>query len=200
MADDTCNAILLYGAVELPADEAESFFNAMEELPNLLLRPPLEVAISIKRITDALLADVLRVLGSAGGDIALGNNYLLGFLYERWRPWPDIILACADDHAFALAALRKDPSAKWGGYFGPLALTYRPRNRYAIWHEALHSLRAEDCYAVPSEGPTCERSNCIMQYVPEEATVGSWPFLCRANSQRVRERVAAFAAAGSLRA
>ena len=79
------------------------------------------------------------------------------------------------------------PSSSGGVTNGRVAFVYGACDEHVLWHEALHTLGAEDCYDVEDQGPTCERDNCIMQYAPTKCNVGEWPFLCGDNVKRIRE-------------
>jgi len=108
----------------------------------------------------------------------------------------DVYFACPETHEFAQASLRNNPDALWGSAYGALGLIYHRVDRYITWHEALHLLGAEDCYDLPDKGPTCELSNCIMQYIPCLSTVGAWPFICEENVRLMQDAAIAWSDGG----
>lgn len=189
MKYDIGNAMLVYGAVGLSPAEERLFHAAMEALPGLLRTVVSEASLSVRAAPDDLLDAVLKVL-ARDKLLEHKNCALADFLTETLGRAPRVLLACPDDHELAVAAMRNNPAAVWGGCLKPLGLTYCPDNKYVMWHEALHLFGATDCYALPDRGPTCEQPNCIMQYEPHASTVGEWPCLCNGNRKLVRDWLA----------
>lgn len=95
---------------------------------------------------------------------------------------------CPDPNCLAVRAARgRLPHALWGiSLGGVLSLTYAPGNRYMLWHESLHLLGAADHYDLSTFRTSCGTSTCLMQYGPNEASVGSGPFLCEATLATLR--------------
>jgi len=73
---------------------------------------------------------------------------------------------------------------------GKLALTYAPENRHILWHETLHLLGAQDHYDAVTLRTTCTLPSCLMQYAPDEQTVGSRPMICDATAAIIRRACA----------
>ncbi len=184
---DFGDAILLYGAVGLSGADSDSFRQAMIALPGMLALPPVGATVPAQELGREQLDAVLAALGNTG-PIQERNAAMFRWLVDTCPRIPQVILACPDDHDLAQSTRANNPQAIWGGALGPLALVYRPENKFLVWHEAMHLLGAQDCYDNAGRR-TCLLDNCLMQYVPCKHTVEDWPFLCDANVQRVRERI-----------
>lgn len=100
-----------------------------------------------------------------------------------------VTVYCPDpSHPAVRAARGRLRHALWGiNLAGTLSLTYAARNPYALWHESLHLLGAEDHYDFRDFGATCPLPTCVMQYAPDERTVGSRPFLCPGTAAILRK-------------
>jgi hypothetical protein len=59
-----------------------------------------------------------------------------------------------------------------------VSLTYAVANKYILWHETLHLLGVPDHYDLKTLRTTCGLATCVMQYGPEEGTVGDGRWLC----------------------
>ena len=103
-----------------------------------------------------------------------------------------VTVYCPDEaHPAVRAARRKLAHAAWGiSLSGILSLTYALRNPYALWHESLHLLGAQDHYDQSSFRTTCAMATCLMQYAPSETTVGPRPFICDATASILRRACA----------
>ena len=186
----TNRAVIYYCSVDLDAAGDRRFSNAMQSLAGILQQTPLELEVPVVRLTDELRASVIASLDRRE-DMTDRVSELVYELYDRFGWIPPLTLACPSDHRWAAAVKRSQPAAEWGANSGTFSLIYEWANPFAVWHESLHTLSAEDCYRFPDHPqPLCERPNCIMQYIPSASSVGSWPFLCEANIRRVKERVA----------
>jgi hypothetical protein len=99
-----------------------------------------------------------------------------------------LTIYCPDpSHPAVLSARRRLPHAEWGiSISGLLSITYASANRHVLWHETLHLLGAQDHYDPITFRTTCELSSCLMQYAPDEQTVGLRSFLCPATAAIVR--------------
>jgi len=100
-----------------------------------------------------------------------------------------LTIYCPDSKSTAVTTARQRlPHAFWGINFrGVLSLSYARNNPYALWHESLHLLGAQDHYSSQNFQSTCAMPCCIMQFAPDERTVGSESFLCRATMQILRK-------------
>jgi hypothetical protein len=106
----------------------------------------------------------------------------------------DLLLICANPLSEIACLCKKESShLEYGAMFPGIniAVAYYFENPYILWHEAFHLLGAEDCYGtdagiVTDRGPTCGKSNCIMQYAITDNKIGDWPFLCEENMERVK--------------
>lgn len=188
-------AYLFYEPVGLNPLDEEDFVEAMKNFPSRLRQSPAEIDIPVERLPSGFQYDVLEILDEAE-PICVRNSDVLDYFVKRLGYCANLIVGCQDNHPIALALKKANPDAQWGAAFvdgnfrGPLAFAYCPGNRHLIWHESLHLLGANDCYCVPNHrGPTCEQPNCIMQFEPNAARVGSWPWLCKSNIDRIRVRV-----------
>jgi hypothetical protein len=99
-----------------------------------------------------------------------------------------VTVYCPDPgHPAARAARGRLQHAAWGiSMSGTLSLTYARGNPYALWHETLHLLGAEDHYDLRTFHTTCGLPTCLMQYAPDEKTVGPQPFICPATATVLR--------------
>lgn len=177
--------------------EADEKFlkNSLQELSQRLKEEPIKLEINIRRLRDEpeltkkvdgklnLLSDPSYMFHQCAGGI-LDPFFEKGFV--KGDVSPKLLVYCSQDSQVAKAALKQKPSAKWGATCSSLAAVYTRDNKFAIWHEAVHSLlsRADDldeCYEPhpPYERKTdCDCESCLMQHAPTEKTVGEWPSLC----------------------
>ncbi len=186
--DMTRSAVLMYGAVDLASRQLEAFCDAVERLPVLLAKPPMQAKIHASRFNSQDLQafhEILSHTRSIGWYASKQDDYL----EEKYGRASLRILACSHSHILAKWARQNNPEALWGGTIGRLALVYELENPYVVWHEALHLFGASDCYDA-RRSPNCSCSNCLMQYEPTRDTVGDWPFLCDNNLRKVQARLA----------
>jgi hypothetical protein len=181
------NTLIFYHVVGIDPDEESGFINAVTRLPQILVRPPLGVEIQVRPLPTQAYGVVESI--ASGCSLPEGISDARFELLDVPGCRTFIVTACRNDHPLAQLARKGNPKAVWGATCGRFALVYNLGNPYGVWHEALHLLRAQDCYAADDHGPTCELQNCIMQYAATHETVGDWPFLCAPNCDRVRRFV-----------
>lgn len=165
-----------------PQVEARFFRRSLEELPEFLGQEPTSLHLSVEPVPRSLQRKLDPVLAGeqpwdyfARLNRAVSESCTAGKLVIYCRP--DTPLVC-ETHA-------ADPMAARGASRGRVALVWVEGNKHLIWHEALHTLGAEDCYHHATGQPSCELNGCIMQRAPSAATVRRWPFLCPGNVRRV---------------
>ena len=169
----------------LDRDNHACVMPSLKELSALLLRAPTKVSMAWACLSDDMDRVVRGIL----------RRHLLFYAYVAEisgtsplpLPWP-LLVCCQGDSSLAQAARQANELAQHGAAVGAVFAAAWAGGKYVAWHEALHLLGAEDCYTPQDPGPTCEQANCIMQYAPDQASVGEWPFLCQANVERVRDR------------
>jgi len=112
--------------------------------------------------------------GQIGGAVSAVEKYSDGWMrYGLCVYCPDSTCAAAE------AGRRRLPHAFWGiNFAGRLSLTYVKGNRFALWHETLHLLGAQDHYDPQSFQTTCGIPTCVMQFAPDARTVEEGKFLC----------------------
>jgi len=187
-------ATVLYASLDLPEEEASQFDAAMRELPDWLRREPIGAPVSVAPMPTAWLDAVSDILAQAP-DIPEAVADLTGLVMEEGRRIPCMVLGCTPDHEFARKARHQFPDGLWGVACDRFTLCYFCENPYSVWHETLHTLGAEDCYDLETKRTTCECAGCLMQYAAAEDTIGDWPWLCRANQERIRSYAKKCAAA-----
>ncbi len=173
----------------------QALADLLKELSGYLRAAPVGIELRPQCLSDADVNELLRTKPTDSfHDVRerIKSHHLL-----RNAP-AKCVLVCNNDHAL-VDLIRKQLAEQgtkyesWGIAYGNLAVVYVPTDAYVIWHEILHTLGAKDCYdendPEGNPGPTCELANCIMQYVPTEANVGEWPFLCEANIGRIQSQL-----------
>ena len=188
--------------------EADETFlkNSLQELAQRLKAEPIKLEINISRLQDEQeltkkvdgklnqLSDPSYMFSQCAGEI------LYPFFEEgnvKGDVSPKLLVYCSQDSQVAKAALKQKPSALWGATCSSLAVVYNRDNKFAIWHEAAHSLLSreddlDECYEPdpPHERKTdCDCESCLMQYAPSEQTVGEWPSLCSKVTKLLQELV-----------
>jgi hypothetical protein len=115
------------------------------------------------------------------------------FVRHAWPQRPQgarchVTVYCPDQTLPAVRAARgRLPHAHWGiSLRGAVSLTYARRNRFALWHETLHLLGAQDHYDISSFRTTCSMPTCLMRYAPSEDTIGDKPCICTATADILR--------------
>jgi hypothetical protein len=179
--------VLRYGSIRTGMS-SQTLKGYVDELCELLGRSPVRLDLQPIPLDSedldafkALPEDVIEALGEFAEQLTIkyGNGMAR------------VIVVINNDHPLATSTRQHEPHALYGCNVDGRALVYGNIDRRVIWHEALHTLGAEDCYdeKTPEEnpGPTCGFSNCIMQYIPTRISVGKWPFLCQENIERVQE-------------
>ncbi len=157
----------------------------MEELPTVLRQQPLGAEIGVERLSDQTMRQIGSVLDKADRSLCEVNVDLCKALCRQGFKEPLLAVGCPRTHPL----LRTHATdGIWGTAFqgGPLAVCWQVPDKFIVWHEVLHLLGADECYKESTHEQTCERPNCIMQYVPTSASVGEWPFLCLTVMERLR--------------
>lgn len=183
-----------YFCLDVHRNEQEFAREALDRLLKYISLEPFSITHIIEQLPVALVPDVQRIITNEKNDMLDCLNDWTYFSLDKWGGLSNLLVICSPNSHVAKAILKSNPAALWGGSNGQFSAVYEPMNEFVLWHETLHLLGAEDCYnlEINDEGPTCECSNCIMQYAPTQNTVGTWPFLCDGNINRIRERVVAW--------
>ena len=175
--------------LEMPARDNTFMKKTTNQLAEHLHQPPIEVEAAFEELPATLAPAVAVQLRQEGSfpDMSARTTEAILNQEEAVAPLPGLIVYCPEDSAPAQAGRDGEPTAEWGVACGRLAAVWKPDHPGLVWHEALHLLGAEDCYCRGClASPTCERSNCVMQFVPP-ANVGSGPpFLCHKNIALIR--------------
>ena len=210
MTDTTPN-LTYYLCLDLSPTQESHIAEAFAELESLLKQPPVQVDCPIRRVppdTEARIVGCVAeqnmgkhpekddwiVLDEIGSRICGLFKQDVGTIPTDdpcRHLCPRLLICCQSAHELAGLCLRAYPNAFYGVVLNSMGVVYELDNHYAVWHEFFHLIGAEDCYGmedgqITHRGPTCEQHNCIMQYAATEETVGDWPFLCRANVERIR--------------
>lgn len=191
--------------LNLPPKQAAVVEADLILLQALLKKPPLEVACDMRPVpqehVQVLQDELANVLPPNNLDCSLffamlneAVNEVLG--PDAKRSGADgvrMVLCCDKSHPVAemcVNGMNGNRYALWGSTCGSVAAAYYLDNRYSLWHECLHMLRADDCYdengPEANPGPTCKQPNCIMQFESTKESVGDWPFLCEENIRRIK--------------
>ena len=184
--------LIYYYCLDLSADQENIIGSSLQQLGQLMKHPPLNVDCSIAPLPGYLqdkIADDITHLDF--GDCAAQMFCTMSSKASDVMPVPRLLVCCDPQHPLANKCLKARPSALWGVANGCIAVVYNLDNHYAIWHELLHTLGAEDCYDPenPSRcpGPTCEHPECIMQYATDKGEADGQLLLCRENVDRIRK-------------
>ena len=162
---------------------------ALTALLAALRRPPIEVTTVFERLPGPLAPAVSVELQQEASfhDVSIGVAEAFADFAESPCRLPGLIVYCSEDSAVAQAAQAGESTAEWGAACGCLAAVWKPDHPGLVWHEALHLLGAQDCYCRGCfASPTCERPNCVMQFVPPADVAGGRPFLCQKNIALLR--------------
>jgi len=188
-------ATIYYHCLGMTEADERFLKDSLQELAQHLMTEPIKLEINIKCLRDEpeltikvdgklnLLSDPSYMFSQCEGEI-LNLFFEEGFVKGDFSP--KLLVYCSKDSQVAMAALRQRPSAQWGATCSSLAAVYTRDNKFAIWHEAIHSLLSreddlDECYEPhpPYERKTdCDCESCLMQHAPTEKTVGEWPSLC----------------------
>lgn len=183
----------------LDMTEADERFvdDALDELSQFLRTKLPQVKIKLKRLKDEpeVAKKVDIVLNKVGNES--DTFCTCSFNIEKILPiTANLLVYCRLNDPIAKAAMRECPLARWG-YTGDyvhyirgalFAAVYKQGLKSTIWHEALHLLRADDCYDEnnPSrKKASCDVDNCIMEW---DSTPDS-PVLCGENINRIHKKV-----------
>jgi len=158
---------------------------ALSTLSGYLCGDPVNVQLQLEPIDPHALDEIAKI--DHEDSIQELAIEVLEMLVDRYGHGRSVMLCGGDSPAARLNPLE----GRWGIRNGCIAFVFAKFHEQIVWHEALHTLGAEDCYdeSNPEQnpGPTCELSNCVMQYHPTAAGVGEWPLLCKRNVTVVRE-------------
>lgn len=172
----------------LNRDEAAEQFvaNRMSELTDLLARPPVQVEFRADRLPDKYRKS--KLISEPCSDPPFFSLWCRRICFTLLKHYP-LLVYCRKDSKVAEAAKKANERAIWGLCQDDCSVSavYESNNEYILWHEVLHLFGVDDCHCGPKKpGPTCELTNCIMQYAPTPKTVGGWPFLCQKNIRRIQ--------------
>lgn len=190
--------IVLYWHCLDMAENDEGFVaDALEELCRYLRTKLPQLTIKLKQLKDEpeRAKEVDAILNKVGNESDAFQRCSLNI--EKILPiTANLLVYCSPSNRIAQAAMRESTLAKCGytgDYFnyvhGALfAAVYQQGVKSTIWHEALHLLRADDCYDEnnPSrKKASCDVDNCIMEW---DSTPDS-PVLCGENINRIHKKV-----------
>jgi len=184
----------------LDMTEADERFvgDALDELSQFLRTKLPQLTIKLKRLKDEpeVAKEVAAILNKVGNESDAFQRCSLNI--EKILPiTANLLVYCLSNEPIAKAAMRESPSLARQGYTGDyvnyvrgalFAAVYKQGLKSAIWHEALHLLRADDCYEEnnPSrKKASCDVDNCIMEWdsTPDR------PVLCDDNINRIHKKV-----------
>jgi hypothetical protein len=139
--------------------------------------------------------EVNTALGPLSDDL-MGNKFaiyrsIIKSVLEKALPppLPRLLVYCSRGNYLAQSATRSAKVPSWGLTDNFFAAVWKQNNEWIIWHEALHTLGADDCYEMSNPyqpKPDCNLGlSCVMQYehTNPEKTLAPWPFLCEKNIQ-----------------
>ena len=179
--------LICYYCLDLSPDREAAIEASLHKLEQLMKRPPLEVDCPIAPLPCDIQGRIAEDMSRLDfGDCAAQMFCTMSSKASDGGPVPRLLVCCEAQHALTGKCRKACPSALWGLANGCIAVVYNLDNCCAIWHELLHTLTAEDCYALPNRGPTCEHPQCIMQYAATTGVVDGQLPLCRDNVDRVR--------------
>lgn len=191
----TDNVGLFYWAIESEVGLGDRVARAMVRLSHLLRHPPLAAELRFEALPSVLETSVVAVFTRRNCFAAKASEItlLLAEYTGRGDALPGLVVLCPQDHWLRCECLTSNPTAHWGNSLLRLALVYEENHHEAvIWHEALHLLGADDCYAVgplktvTHRGPTCGVKRCLMQYDAKLAYRPDRIELCDGNTRRVK--------------
>ena len=163
--------------------EREEFLQkSLKELEDILAKHQTGIKVGFGRLPQGSLDEVCKVLNHSRWPHFCAAEICDILPLKPPQPSPILVLCPFDS---SIARCFRGDLRIWGGTCRPVAVVWEPDNKYLIWHEILHLLGAEDCCDERGWGPTCGKSNCIMQYSPVKRLIGSWPFLCDKNITRI---------------
>jgi hypothetical protein len=164
---------------------------SMNELSKYLAMPPTWINYTFFELSEEYVPDIHKILETPRESFHSLQDRIVEYFAKKPEMIAYLLVICSQDSILTEMALRADPVAKWGATLRPIALAYHTCDKYTTWHETFHLLGAEDCYDrdKDNDGPNCDLSNCIMQYVPTSQFVGGWPFLCQKNIQKVQKGI-----------
>lgn len=183
-----------YGTLDPAPGQDDFVATASRQLVRLFSRPPLCGRVEAHPITDADFALLRQAMTEKDRPITESVADFSFAWHDRYQTFPRLIVGTSESSSVAVRCRETQPHALWGLAVNEMiAIVYGPQRHGLVWHEAMHLLGAEDCYdpSAPSDGdvPTCGLANCLMQYAAPDVMEEDWPFLCKANTERVRERL-----------
>ena len=182
-----------------PSDE-RFLADALKELAQCLRTEPTKLDITLIRLGDEpeLEKKVNAELGPLSDDL-MGNKFSIYSLTIKSvlektlkLTLPRLLVYCPGESHIAKVAIRSANIQSWGLTDDFFAAVYKQGNKWIIWHEALHTLGADECYDKKTlkPKPNCTLGpSCVMQYVHTnpKKTLAKWPFLCKENVRLLQE-------------
>ena len=172
-------------------DKKDWLRRSMAELSAYLLKPPAEIQYTFTELPGEYESDIHEILQDIPDSVHDWEHELLHYYADKQKHISNTLIICPKDSHLAKLCLRIKPDAPWGLATSTLSFVYEIRDKYIVWHETLHLLGADDCYDLSKNdrGPSCDLPNCVMQYEATMTNVGTWPFLCKENLQRIRNKL-----------
>jgi hypothetical protein len=194
----TMRPLVYYCLLDLDESKRDRIAASLASLERLLALPPLGVVCSISPLPTEVEPCIRRALerpsfAECVSAVRRAMRERLGTFKTRnpnaITP-PGLLAVCPPEHPVRKAAMAESGDAEWGLFNLGVAVKYDGPD-VVSWHELLHIVGAEDCYALPDEGPTCGFPGCIMQYVPtDDMTRKDALPICSQNAERIRGMVA----------
>ena len=191
---------LFWYCFKMSSDDEKFVTQRLHELSQFLEKPPAKIQLEIMPLPPELkyrATEILNAPPQRHEDIPNDSpyapfsvSYCLHFrnLLKNYNS-TRVLIYCESGSNIAKAAKEECHNAAWGLCSDPplIAAVYKLNDEYILWHEALHLFGAEDCNkGHENPGPTCKLPGCIMQWIPAEIKVCSWPFLCQENVKLIR--------------
>lgn len=193
MKSDDCKSTIVYWHSQVHYTAAVAFVErAMERFAEEVTRQ-VGRSISVCKVPDDegnVVNELLTGAGVTDQDHPISNLVLLFTeeLTHRWR----LMIYCPDapvvrDMARHQMKIKHDP---WGVENGCKAFVFHPNIEQVIWHEALHTIGADECYdpADPyAPFPLCTDPLCLMRFQPEPANCGDGFPMCSRVIDHIRK-------------
>jgi hypothetical protein len=174
--------ITIYWYCHETSEDEKFVTDSLNELARNLREEPIKLNIAIASLQNEpyLLKKVNAILNKFTTKSytfeKCAEEIMGAFTYEKYIE--KLLVYCRTDSKIAKAALNEKSSALWGLTRNfVLAAVYKPRNKFIIWHEALHLLGLDECYDENTLIRNCEWETCIMQYEPPPGVNENWPSL-----------------------
>ena len=183
--------LIYYYCLDLSPKQENFVETSLCKFEKVMKHPPLEVDCEIAVLLSNIQKKIAKDLSHHSfRDCVNQMSCTLGEEATKDRPIPQLLICCSQNHSLARKCRAESPTSVWGSSIGRIALAYNPDDHCTMWHELLHTLGAEDCYALPNRGPTCEHPQCIMQRETHTPVVNDCLPLCNKNVNFIRERFA----------